>query len=191
MEIQQRYITTLFAVLIALLCLWIGVTGRLGSLLGACITPGYMTNGTTSGTALETSDPTAKSIPPGSQKPISLLQIASLAWNAGILSQQALAIATAIAQAESGGKTGAHNPGNGATDIEDSYGLWQINVLAHPQFDKKQLMMGSYNATAMYQISSSGTNWNPWGTYTSGAYKSFLGQAQSAAAQVIKANTGK
>lgn len=189
LEINQRYITYLVAIVIAVLCIWIAVTGRLGSLLGAFIAPGFMLQGTPPGQGgTETSDPNVVLI--NSSTPLTMMQIGAFAYNAGVISQSALATAIAIAMAESGGKLTAHNPGS-ATDREDSYGLWQINILAHPNFNKAQLYTASYNATAMYQVSGGGINWNPWGTYTSGKYKPFLSQAQTAAAQVIKANAGK
>ena len=100
---------------------------------------------------------------------LSASQIAQVAYNAGFRGN-ALTYAVAIALAESGGNTQAHNPGN-ALDREDSYGLWQINILAHPSYPPNLLYNASYNASAAYQISSKGANWQPWGTYTSGKFK--------------------
>lgn len=77
------------------------------------------------------------------------------------------AIAAAIAMAESGGVINASNHNsNGSTDR----GLWQINSVHGSQstFDE----MG--NARAAVAISSNGSNWTPWVTYNTGAYKRFL-----------------
>ena len=103
-------------------------------------------------------------------------QIRYYAQKAGLLGN-ALDIATAIAMAESGGDTNAVNPGS-QFDKEFSVGLWQINVLAHPQYSLTQMKDPTQNALAMYSISSGGNNWNPWGTYTNGSYKKFLSNIQ-------------
>lgn len=67
--------------------------------------------------------------------------------------------AASIAMAESGGNQDALSSTN-------DYGYWQINGShgALATFDP----MG--NAQAAIIISSDGTNWTPWTTYTSGAY---------------------
>jgi hypothetical protein len=76
-------------------------------------------------------------------------------------------MAAAIAMAESGGNASAtDNDPNGTTDR----GLWQINTVngALSTYDTNQ------NARAAIQLSNNGANWNPWTTFTSGAYKRFL-----------------
>ncbi len=159
-----------FMLLIGFLLIEIGLNGKLGSILGAILTPdamqatgnGSSNNGSASGSGT-----------------LSARQIASFAKSVG-LSGQALIMSVAIALAESGGVTSAHNPGNGTTDSEDSYGLWQINILAHPEYSASRLSDPGYNAQAMFAISGSGTNWTPWGTYTSGRYLSYMAQAQQA-----------
>jgi hypothetical protein len=94
-------------------------------------------------------------------------------------------VAAAIAQAESGGDStrinnsaypnlpGYHKPGPGAQP-EYSVGLWQINLLAHPQYTAAQMLLPLSNAHAAVAISSDGTNFGPWSTYTSGAYEQYL-----------------
>ena len=70
-------------------------------------------------------------------------------------------MAAEIAMAESGGNQYALSPTN-------DYGYWQINGSHGPAqatFDP----MG--NARAAVAISSNGTDWYPWTTYTSGAYQ--------------------
>jgi len=78
----------------------------------------------------------------------------------------------AIAQAESDFNTQAHNPGNAAIgDVEDSWGLWQINRLAHPQVSVAQACDPTYAAQYSYQLYKAAGGFRDWGTYTSGAYK--------------------
>lgn len=175
--------------MLGILLIWIGVTGRLGSVLGAFITPGFMQDGSAPapGQSTETSDPNAPPTAPGAT--LSPVQVGALAYNAGIVSQGALAISIAIAMAESGGKVNAtHKNADGSID----YGLWQINNKAHPNYNTNQLItIASYNASAMFAISNGGTNWGPWTTFTDGMYKQFLSQASIAAGQVIQSNAGK
>lgn len=76
--------------------------------------------------------------------------------------------AAAVAMAESSGNPSAANvvtspaPGNLP---ERSFGLWQINALAHPSFDEAKLLDPDYNARAMFMVSSGGLNWKPWSTF--------------------------
>lgn len=75
--------------------------------------------------------------------------------------------AAAIAMAESGGNSQAtDNDSNGSVDR----GLWQINSVhgAQSTYD----VMG--NARAAVAISNNGSNWSPWVTYSTGAYRRYL-----------------
>jgi len=69
--------------------------------------------------------------------------------------------AAEIAMAESGGSQFALSPTN-------DYGYWQINGGHGPA-------LATYNpignAKAAIAISSNGTNWSPWTTYVTGAYR--------------------
>jgi len=112
-------------------------------------------------------------------------QIAGAAKSAGF-SGEAVAIITAIALAESSGNMYAHNP----IPPDDSYGLTQINMLGGmgPERRKRygltsndQLFDPVTNMRAAYDISGKGTNWRPWSTYTSGAYRLYLNRARTAA----------
>src|SRR5215470_2810391 len=103
-------------------------------------------------------------------------QIAGYATAAGCVDPQ---IPVAIAMAESGGNPLAHNP----IPPDDSYGLWQVNMIGNlgpsrrSQFGlstNSQLYDPATNARAMYAISSGCRRWSPWTTYTSGAYRKFL-----------------
>jgi hypothetical protein len=98
--------------------------------------------------------------------------------------QQSADMAAAIAQAESGGCQYAKA---GPTDDrpvkqctyrfttgENSYGLWQINRNAHPQYSASSLYTTGGNATAAAAIANGGASFSAWSTYTNGAYKRHL-----------------
>ena len=89
---------------------------------------------------------------------------------------------TAIAMAESGGNTGAHNPVG-----EDSQGLWQINV--NPAVRENHwgdLSDPRVNARAAFEISSGGEHMAPWTVThdsnrgTNRDYRNFLDDASAA-----------
>lgn len=105
---------------------------------------------------------------------LSMREIAGVAQSAGFSSNpDTWATAVAIAEAESSGNSMAVNP-------ENCVGLWQINQTAHPQWSVAQLQNPVTNAVAAYSVSSQGTDFQPWSTYTSGSYKLFLMQAKQA-----------
>lgn len=116
---------------------------------------------------------------------ISDSQIAAAAKSAGLNNSQT-AIAVAIALAESGGDTQSHN----AVPPDNSYGLWQINMLGslgparRQQFglsSNEELYQPSVNAKAMFIISNGGQNWRPWTTYTRGTYLRFMSRGNAVA----------
>lgn len=118
---------------------------------------------------------------------MSAAQIYQIAIAAGFSPSQAV-IMTAIALAESSGNPGAHNPN--ASTGDNSYGLWQINMIDNlGPARMQQFGISSYdalfdpntNAKAAFIVSGGGGNFGPWTTYTSGAYKQYLSQAQAAA----------
>jgi hypothetical protein len=94
-----------------------------------------------------------------------------------------LPLAGAIAMAESSLNTTAKNY-NGATSGCPSgsvdRGLWQINSCYHPSYSSTCVFDGACNARAMAKISDSGTDWSPWWTYKSGAYKKYMNAARAA-----------
>jgi hypothetical protein len=105
-------------------------------------------------------------------------EIYSLAKAAGLNDSRAK-VAAAIAMAESGGDPNAHN----SKPPDNSYGLWQVNMIGTlGPARRKSLHLSSNddlfnpatNAKAMKSISSAGGNFNPWSTYTSGAYRKYL-----------------
>ena len=107
-------------------------------------------------------------------------QVAAVALNAG-LTREAAATATAIAMRESSGQTGAHNP----VYPDDSYGLWQINRLAHPQYSPAQLRTASGNAAAMVALSQNGTNWQPWQIGGNPLARTNITAARAAVARIV------
>jgi cell wall-associated NlpC family hydrolase len=106
-------------------------------------------------------------------------QIYGFARQAGFSPDES-ATMTAIALAESGGNSKAHNPRG-----EDSRGLWQINGRAHPSFlTKYNLYDPQDNARAAFEVSRKGGDVSPW-TVTHGGlssrYVRFKEDAQAAA----------
>lgn len=94
-------------------------------------------------------------------------------------SPESAPIMAAIAMAESGGNPTAHNP----VPPDDSYGLWQINMLGQMGVERKAAYgLSSYtdlydpltNAKAAVAIGAGGKNFIPWSTYTNGAYKQYM-----------------
>lgn len=88
-------------------------------------------------------------------------------------------VMAAIAMAESGGRPEAHNP----NPPDDSYGLWQINMLgamgperraAFGLSSNRDLFDPLTNAKAAVAVSAGGKNKVPWSTFTNGAYEKFL-----------------
>lgn len=109
-------------------------------------------------------------------------QITTLAANAGFTGGD-IPIAVAVAFAESGGRTEAHN----TKGQDDSYGLWQINMKGSLGPDRRpkfgitkdaQLFDPATNAKAAKVVHAS-SGWKAWTTYTSGAYKEYLDGAPS------------
>lgn len=97
---------------------------------------------------------------------------------------------TAIALAESTGNIYAHNP----NPPDDSYGLWQINMLGDLGPDRRarynlrsneELFDPATNARVAYSLSNQGTNTTPWATAPpwSQIYLRHIGTAQRAATQ--------
>lgn len=116
---------------------------------------------------------------------ISDAQIAETARSGGLPADK-VAVAVAIALAESGGNTTAHN----TLGLDNSYGLWQINMYGDMGPDRRRklgipnndaLFNPLTNARAMVMISQSGTKWTDWTTYTSGAYLRFMSRGNAVA----------
>jgi hypothetical protein len=121
---------------------------------------------------------------PGRRRPTGdgIGQIESL-WQQAGGRRSAAAIAAAVAMAESSGRPGvSHRNSDGSIDR----GLWQINSVhgSLSTFDR----LG--NARAAVRISGNGSNWSPWTTFTSGAYRRFLSAAQAALGGTGGGNSG-
>ena len=112
-------------------------------------------------------------------------QIAGHAQAAGFRGED-LTTAVAVALAESGGRTQAHN-----TDApDDSYGLWQINMYGALGPDRRErygldsdreLLDPATNAEAAYEVfRERGRSFEPWSAYTNGSYREFLDEARRA-----------
>lgn len=108
-------------------------------------------------------------------------EIAAVARRSGF-SDAEIPIAVAIAMAESGGNPNNHNP----RPPDDSYGLWQINMLGdmgpkrRKQFgitSNKELFDPYVNGRAAYKVYKS-QGWGAWTVYTTNdpkrTYKRFL-----------------
>lgn len=112
---------------------------------------------------------------------LSALEIYRYARLAGFSPDQAVTM-TAIALAESGGNSDAHNPHG-----ENSQGLWQINAAAHPDLAGQNLYDPLVNAKAAFEVSQDGNDVSPWTTVHlrggpgSAAYDAYQSEAQMAA----------
>lgn len=98
---------------------------------------------------------------------LSLAQLRELAAAAGMADSST---AAAIAMAES------HGDSKAVGDNGTSIGLWQIHVPTAPKeyANADMLKHPGFNAQAANAISSGGTNWQPWTTFRTGAYKKYL-----------------
>lgn len=118
---------------------------------------------------------------------LSAKQIAQVARQAGI-SEDKIPTMVAIAMAESGGNSEAHNP----KYPDNSFGLWQINMLDEPGYylgaerrqkyglsSNEQLKDPLTNAKAAFDILNS-QGLSAWSVYTSGIYQNHLPDAQAA-----------
>lgn len=120
-------------------------------------------------------------------------QVYDLARTAGLSATDAV-VATAIAVAESGLRTDAV----GDESLQDSkwgpsIGLWQVRSLRADagtgrSRDASRLTDPAFNARAMVEISGGGANWKPWSVYTSGRYRSHIGDVTGAIGGPIKSS---
>lgn len=103
-------------------------------------------------------------------------EIAGLARDAGVTDQHAVAVAVAIALAESGGVPLATHRNTDAHRTID-YGLWQINGYWHrDKYKPAELLTATGNARAMADISKNGSDWSAWTTFSSGRYRKYMDQ---------------
>ena len=107
------------------------------------------------------------------KKVLPFSQVRELARSVGFPDPE---LAAAVAMAESGGNALA----TGDLMLGVSVGLWQINLRAHPEYSSSSLLDPTTNARAALAISKGGTDWNPWTTFRTGAYKRFLPKGAAA-----------
>ncbi len=124
-------------------------------------------------------------VAPASATTLSMVDVVRLARDVGVPTDQ-LAIAGAIARAESGFDTTAVNPNgptSGCPNGSRDRGLWQLND-CYQNYSQACAFDAACNARAMVDISNHGVTWRPWSTYTNGAYRAYLAEAQQAVATV-------
>jgi hypothetical protein len=110
---------------------------------------------------------------------LSYTAVARLAKNAGLsCAGERIAIATAVAKAESAFRPNATNTVGNSHGVDR--GLWQINSYYHPNVSAACAFSPSCNARAMTRISSQGTRWRPWWTYVNGKHRPFMARARDA-----------
>ena len=106
-------------------------------------------------------------------------QLAAIARQGGFADSE-IPTAVAIAKAESGGNPRAHN--NNANTGDNSYGLWQINMIGSMGPARRKsfgivtneaLFDPVTNAKAAHQVYKE-QGWNAWSVYKSGSYRKFL-----------------
>jgi hypothetical protein len=115
----------------------------------------------------------------------SAMQIAGYAHDAG-WSGTDLVVAVAVALAESSGNPAAH----ALTAREDSRGLWQVNVRAHPEFGGVNLYDPKANAQAAHAIWAK-SGWGPWSAHNTGAYLLYMPIASGGVSDYYTLNPGK
>jgi hypothetical protein len=116
-------------------------------------------------------------------------EILDLALRAGFSRDREEAVtATAIALAESGGNPRAHNP----NPPDNSFGLWQINMIGDLGPSRRQalglssndeLFDPSTNARAARFVFLEVNSFRPWSVFKNGRFKDHLGAVRQAAAK--------
>lgn len=125
-------------------------------------------------------DPNAPPSGTGNTCVLTDAQLVKLARGAGFPENQIVA-SVAIALAESAGKVNALNHNLGPPSSWD-IGPWQINDIAHPEFDRVKLFVSpGFNAHAAYSVwSASSGNFTAWSTYKNGSSQNFYARANAA-----------
>ena len=117
---------------------------------------------------------------------ITIRQRAQLLLDVGF-PQESIPIMIAISAGESGGDAGAHNPN--ASTGDNSYGLWQINMLdalgpsrraAYGLISNRQLFDPYTNAKAALALYHSPNSYNHWTVYSNGSYQQYLPEIMQA-----------
>lgn len=80
-----------------------------------------------------------------------------------------------------GAESGYNDHARALTALEDSRGLAQINVYAHPWGNFINLYDGATNLSAAWRVYKEAKySFHPWSTFTSGSYRNFWSAAGSA-----------
>lgn len=121
---------------------------------------------------------------------MTIAEIGTVAQNAGFTGND-LVTAVAIALAESGGNPNAlgdTNIGSGT----GSFGLWQINADAHPEYgpDFTQLYDPQTNADAAYAVYQAAGGFTPWTTFKTGSYSGYVASVEAGIATLLTQNPG-
>ncbi len=120
---------------------------------------------------------------------LSALTVAEYAYDAGFRDDD-LETAIAIARAESDFRIGAWCQ-NCLGVVEDSRGLWQINILAHPSFASTPeegcslLNSPAANAQAAFALFQTPNSWLHWSAYLNESYLEYQDEAQDAVEQLL------
>jgi hypothetical protein len=102
---------------------------------------------------------------------------AGFSYSRSVAGYPQMVVAVAIAMAESSCNPSAQLVNtNGCIDR----GLWQIDNCAWPNVNDTCAYQIQCNADAAYNISADGTNWGPWSTYNSGAWRNYISNADAA-----------
>jgi peptidoglycan hydrolase-like protein with peptidoglycan-binding domain len=120
---------------------------------------------------------------------LTLDQAAAVALDAGVPCGEPLAVALAIAAAESAlyADAQSQNPATaGCPDGSRDVGLWQINDCYHAEVAHDCALDARCNGRAMATISHQGTDWTPWTTYQTGSYRASLSAASAAATRACR-----
>lgn len=123
------------------------------------------------------------------------IEVGRLAYDAGIHDATTLAQAIAIAKAESGFNPTATNSSQVTDKWGPAVGLWQIRSIKAESGtgsirDAKALILPSFNAKAMFDISNGGKNWSPWQVWPLIAAPYILLYAPTATAVLAEKKSG-
>jgi lysozyme-like protein len=101
-------------------------------------------------------------------------ELVQLATDAGFGADAQMA--AAVAMAESGGNRMAYNPESQVCTPEGfgSYGLWQIYLFKHQEYNCEDLYQPDINAKAAFAVYSQARGFSPWSTFKNGAYQKFM-----------------
>jgi hypothetical protein len=130
----------------------------------------------------------AATLPVGARGAVGLAVAAAQAG----FTAQGLRVAVAVGLAESGGNPTARGPNPptaGCPTGSLDRGAWQLNTCYHPEVSDACADDLACAARETYRISTGGSDWTAWTTYTSGAYRTQLAAADQALA-LLAATSG-